>query len=249
MQVWSGLLYKEWKLSRKSFWNHLAVTFVFMLTGIGAAHYWNEPNIVVGVGILLIFLHLFYVAADMFISLNREAKSMLWLHNPNAVFFLLWSKMSVAIFTCLLSLLYTISLLLLVIVWLQIPYDIDSVIEGIFIFLPGLFLTSIYLGVWLTLFWVLFKISKGWVVKILTVGLLLPVVHLHLLFYETSLYEWLLAIWKIPYYTVGTAFENEVFTFGVEIGEFSVALLGFYCLVSILIMALSARFIDKKMEM
>ncbi|WP_078381261.1 hypothetical protein [Sutcliffiella halmapala] len=253
MRVWNGLLQKEWKLSRKGFWQNLAILFVIWMTSIGAALYWKEPELTVGIGVFLISIHLLYIVGDMFVSLNKEAKSMLWLHNPNSAFPLLSSKLIVSITTCLVSLLSTIALVFISSLLFQIPIGMEWKVGEIFIFLIGLFLASIYLGVWFILFWVSFKSATksamGVAMQVLTVILIWPVFHLHLLFYKSYLYEKLLSIGKIPFLTVGSAFENEVFSFGMEIGEFSLALIGFFGLVSFFLMLFSSWCMNKKMEM
>jgi hypothetical protein len=179
---------------------------------------------------------------------------MLWLHNPNSAFSLLSSKFIVSLATSLISLLFTIGLVLLSGVLLKTRVWMTEEFGEISIFITGLTIIGIYLGGWMTFILVLMKSipNKGSFTKAIQVliGILTwPLIQLHQFFYESFLYRKLLLIGTIPFPTVGTKFENEGFTFGMEMGELSLAIIGFYVFVSFVLFMLSAWFIEKKMEM
>ncbi len=250
----NGLILKEWKLSKKMLWQNFATIMLLWITGFGASLYWKQPEISLGVGILLISTHLFYVAVDISVSLYRDTKSMIWLHNPNSAYALLSSKLLVSLITSLISLVITIGLVFLSGVLLKGEdlMNFEAAETSIFIF--SIAIIGVYLGFWMTFIFVFIKSVAnkgiaGKTIQILIVILTWPVIQLHQYFHDSLMYQKLLMIVVFPFPTIGTKTEEYGFSFGLDIGEFSLGLIGFYGMVCVGLFMLSTWFIEKKMEM
>ncbi|MGM0836621.1 MAG: hypothetical protein ACQEV7_10710 [Bacillota bacterium] len=257
MHWFTGLFVKDWKLSFKSAWQNVLVILAVWIISIVASIYMGNPYITTAVGILLLVSNLFYISIDICLSLHKETKSMQWLHNPNSVFSLLFSKLVVSFLSFLLSLLASIGLLMLSSIFLDTPIwrEKEEVWE-VGSLLVNISLTGLYGGVWMLFIWVMMKsvTSRGLLGKVLQVLialLLLPIISLHVIFHYTPWYERLLSLGTFSTSNIGLNFDagEGALNFGLLMGEFSFALMGVFFLISILLFTFSAFMMEKKMEM
>lgn len=255
MMRMKGLLWKDWKLAKKSFLQNIAVICVAWTLGIGLALYYEEPLVATGIGMFLLFTHLFYMGVGVPILIHQETKTMQWLHSPCSAFALLSSKFLVSIFSLLLSLSFIFILVSLSNTLLETPVWMDGEKwwELAFLF-AGITLVSVYLGFWGLFIWVIYvsvrsKSFLGKLSKILIGLSIFPLFHIHQWSAETKLFTHISEIGKLPMPTVGSQFENDTFTFGMTMGEVSIGLLGFYAMICAVLFIISALWMEKKMEM
>jgi hypothetical protein len=253
VKYFKGLIKKDWKLAQRDLWQSFAIILIVWMAGLGASFYWNEPAVVMTIGLLLIAMHIFYIPTDMFLSMSKEQKLKIYLHNPNPALVLLSSKMLVSILACLLSIAFSIGLYLVsCIIFKELPLQEHGPAEAV-IFIGTILGSGIYLGIWALFSWSLFTILKkkryGYFWIFIAGISTWIVIQLHQVFYSSSIYERLKSYGTTPIVGFGTQnIENDDYmemSIGVEMGEFSIALGGVFILVSLVVIFLSARNVEK----
>ncbi len=152
MKAFSGLLWKDFNISKVWFFGWITIVFVIYLLAFGLGEYFNEPAVVLPFVVMLGFFHFAFIPVLIYSMLRVEGKTQLWLHSPHSGVKLLLSKMVIAFLYSSVSLLIVDGLGLLSLSWQKevLPYLPWK--EGIF-FNLGVMSSSIYLGCWLIFYW------------------------------------------------------------------------------------------------
>ncbi|KOP83561.1 hypothetical protein AMS60_14330 [Bacillus sp. FJAT-21945] len=164
MEFFKGLIYKELKLTKNWFVVGIALLILGVVAGLGLTKYFNEPNIFAVVAVTILVGHGFYLPAYLLHSLNIEAQTQLWLHNPNSGAILFLAKLTAGF------ILYVVSffIALVIAIW-GLTHAVNG--ESLFnltgepvlnITLIGLGITlgTLFLGVWVLFYWSLFHSLK-----------------------------------------------------------------------------------------
>ncbi|QED48749.1 hypothetical protein [Cytobacillus dafuensis] len=157
MRAFKGLFMKEIKLSRNWFLIGMALFIIAIFAGLALTRYFNEPEILPIVSIMILVAHGLYLPAFLITSLNTEGQSQLWLHNPNSGVKLFLAKLAAG------SVYFLISLLLAMFFahWQVNLSDhgggftqfIEEPFPNMMLMGVAIVLSSIYLGVWVLFYW------------------------------------------------------------------------------------------------
>lgn len=164
MTAFKGLYIKDLKLSFNGFIIGLFLIFFAMIASFALKEYFVEPSIPAIVSFIIIVLHVFYLPANLFTSLQVEAQSQLWLHNPNRGWKLFLAKIAAGITYFVASLIVSIILVKVFIVRTEYLGEFAGLSEmlgdNLLMIAGGMFLSSIYLTVWLLFYWTLYHALK-----------------------------------------------------------------------------------------
>ncbi|MEQ2526307.1 hypothetical protein EKG37_05790 [Robertmurraya yapensis] len=164
MTAFKGLYIKDLKLSFNGFIIGLFLIFFAMIASFALKEYFAEPSIPAIVSFIIIVLHVFYLPANLFTSLQVEAQSQLWLHNPNRGWKLFLAKIAAGITYFVASLLVSIILVKVFIVRTEYLGEFiglsEMLSDHLYIMAGGMFLSSIYFTVWLLFYWTLYHALK-----------------------------------------------------------------------------------------
>lgn len=156
MAAFTGLLRKDFFVSRKWFITCLMAELLFLSIPFLIDAYTNAPFFIILVFLLILLMfHVFFLPAMLIQSLSFEGKSHIWLYNPQSSKKLLLSKVNVGLIYQLISQL----LLTIIGVSLLFYFKENIHVEGTFIFkavlLFNLYLigTAIYFACWIIFYW------------------------------------------------------------------------------------------------
>ncbi|MBY0123907.1 hypothetical protein [Bacillus sp. S/N-304-OC-R1] len=165
MKAFKGLLIKEIKITRIWFLVGIGILILSYLGGLGLSHYLNETVVMPIISIMVVVGHVFYLPGYLINSLSIEARTQLWLHNPNHGWMLFLAKLTAGTIYFLIS--FTVALLMAD--W-QINHSIFAETFNQFAQKPfpnlnligaALGLTSLYFGIWFLFYWSLFHSLKA----------------------------------------------------------------------------------------
>lgn len=210
----------------------------------------------VGFGIFLIGLHFPYMGVYMFSSLNKEADKLhLWLHNPQPARNLLLAKLLNGLFSMLVSL-TVVSLFTLIIAKITIA---NPLVEWGYIWEFSIFIllnligASIYIGVWVALAWIVYRVLKNIIGKWAWLGVLgVLIIPSPLLekFSETKLYH-LLTNWgpiELGSLQQLQKLSSEIPNLTTSGSIIPVGYYVFHLVIIILVFMLSSWLLDNKVE-
>lgn len=164
MTAFKGLYIKDLKISFNGFIIGLFLIFFSMIASFALKEYFTEPSIPAIVSFIIIILHVFYLPTNLLTSLQVEAQSHLWLHNPNRGWLLFLAKIAAGITYFVASLLVSILIVKIFIVRTEYLGEFkglsEMLSENLFILAGGMFLSSIYLTVWFLFYWTLYQALK-----------------------------------------------------------------------------------------
>ncbi|WP_186578955.1 hypothetical protein [Aquibacillus kalidii] len=108
MSPFTGLLMRDYRITRNSFLSNTIVMVLFFIFGISISSYFGEPAgtlpIIIISGIMIAAFH----PISMFLLLKTEGKNQLWLYSPRPSYMLVLSKFVVLwIYQLILQLLFT----------------------------------------------------------------------------------------------------------------------------------------------
>lgn len=245
MSSWTGLLKKDFRLTRTVFFAGVVINILIFMLAMFVDTKSAEPLFMFIPLVTAVLLHVFYFPIVLFISLKTEGNQLhLWLHNPQSAATLLCSKaLNVMLkMTASLVVLYGMLAVLLPSKFSLIEdYWTDISVTAPLVFLH-IILISVYLGVWVMFFWTLyhyFKIRFGrwsWPAVIVTVilcSLITASVE------STKLYM-LLTQWGGMELSFST---DSIEAIQLYAGEYL-----YHLIVSIGLLYLSAWIIDNKVE-
>ncbi len=167
MTAFKGLLIKEAKLMRIWFIWGILLSIAVAAAGYSISQYVNDMIVFEVLVFMILSAHAFYLPIYLLLSLNVEAKTQLWLHNPNSGYLLFFSKFLIGFVFMMVS----IFIAFIIAIWAT-ESDI-----GIYFLakdqLPKFILTgvslsiiaySFYLGIWTFFYWTLYHSLKlyGW---------------------------------------------------------------------------------------
>jgi len=154
-----GLYKKELLLSRSTFFSGLLFLFSIFVVGLILS---SDNSYLEVFTIMALFMHIFYLPLIVLVSLNVEAKTQLWLHNPNSGAKLFLAKLLGGFTYFLVSLALTS-----IIAWLVLLNSSDLELVNDFqgirdILLINLSVTigTVYLSVWALFYWSLYHSMK-----------------------------------------------------------------------------------------
>ncbi|CAG9620597.1 hypothetical protein [Sutcliffiella rhizosphaerae] len=254
MYYYTGLLVKDWKISMKGQWQTFLLLLLLWLLGLGASIHWKSPDIVLGISLTLIGIHIFYISVDMLLNFGAEMKLKIWLHNPASSSAMLTSKLTISLLNCLLSIFYCVcfyafSCILFGESFLQGKslYDALALIWTII----GI---AVYLGIWTLFFWSLFTALKSnrlayW--RYVICGIFAYILlRLHLHFFSSEWFSILQSLGTFQAFGISTSviqqdmYYQEV-AMGVQISNFSIALFILFSVLSIVVFFFTAKNITK----
>ncbi|MCM3668535.1 hypothetical protein M3181_05910 [Mesobacillus maritimus] len=93
-----GLIKKDFRITRNLFFTWAGAIILAMGAGVGLSAYTSQPAGTLPVIFLLGLAHIVFAPIMMFVTLNQEAKTQLWLYTPRRAVDLIVSKFTV-IFT------------------------------------------------------------------------------------------------------------------------------------------------------
>ena len=218
---------------------------------MGLAQYYEEPEFpFYGLG-FLIMLHMFYIMWHVLASLTYEGKTQIWLHNPNSMILLLGSKIVIACFSVIFSLIF-----LLVFNFLSIQLYTNLLgltIQDFFDITTSVFLTSVYLGLWAIFYWSLYYVLLRFLNKVITSIVVAVLVYvttiLHASFGNTLFYKTLLEMGPTPIKLYHSIIDfNQGIAHQLSFDSTSIGLITFYSLVAFILFFASVILLNKKVE-
>ncbi|RLQ98103.1 hypothetical protein [Falsibacillus albus] len=260
MDSFSGLLRKDYHLSKS--W--MLTWFIFMLLilflAFGVSEYTDQRLVVFAALMILGFTHLWFIPGIMMSYLRVEAKTQLWLHNPQSTKVLILSKVAIALMYQIISQLFLTVAGLLILNYYLTP-DMINGISGMGhlakpIFLLNIFLIafSLYVTCWILFYWTVYhalgkypRIKRmRWLVLLL---FFIVWNSLESLFLRISLFKQWLYTWKIQALGGGSFhYENNQWT--TEVSTTMIPIIPFilYTVLGICLFYLSSWLLDKKVE-
>jgi hypothetical protein len=164
MNAWSGLLKKDFRLTRTMFFTGMVINMLVFMLAMFVEMKFGDPISMFFPLIAAVVLHVFYIPIILFISLKTEGNQLhLWLHNPQSAVSLLSSKLLIVALkmTASLALLYVMLTVLIIPKFSLVEaYWTDTWIAGLLIFIHIIFI-SISMGVWVIFLWTLYHFMKG----------------------------------------------------------------------------------------
>lgn len=165
MSAFKGLLWKELKTSRADFYTLLGIMLFIFIVAASVSQYYGEPLIMAFMFIFVYIMHFGYLPLFLYLSLRREGKTQLWLHNPNKSTILLIAKLTASLAYYFLSLFIVFLGAYWSVEYAVIPALPDELAEhGLKgLLLIALFITAmaIYYAVWFQFYWTLFYAMKN----------------------------------------------------------------------------------------
>ncbi len=168
MKNWSGLLRKEFRVSRALLLGVTAFDLLVMIGFFIASARWEVPYLTAIIGAVLTAMHVFFLPLYLLISLNTEGRNLhLWLHNPQSGIRLLGAKLLNGLLALLLSIgiVSSLSLLAYNLESSLIQLPIDNVWLFGFYFLTVIITGSVYMGIWLIFYWTLYQVLRKYIGK------------------------------------------------------------------------------------
>ncbi|MDQ0269574.1 hypothetical protein [Cytobacillus purgationiresistens] len=165
MQAFKGLIIKEQKLMMNTFLSGIGLLILAVIGGFGLTRYFNEPNILAAVIFGVVFAHVFYLPLYVLMSLNIEAKTQTWLHNPNSGSLLFLAKLLSGLMSFCASMLISIGILSIVINQSQVMDFFQmfggSLVFNLILMLAGITCLAVHLSIWVLFYWGLFHSLKN----------------------------------------------------------------------------------------
>ncbi len=238
MDVLIGLYKKELKLLKNTFIGVLIATGVIFIIGVVAANWSQQFGLFYFLSFSLFGFHAFYIIWFMLQSLQFEVRYGQWLHNPHSGSMLLLGKLLASSTYFLISLtLNTIILLIL------LPYMIEVVpvpqVGELLLVILDIVIGSILLGIFATFLWtVYYSISAPTWVR--TIFLLLIIFSLQVAYN---------LILQIPAFS-STSVKVMGYTdmFYIRFTPTNPVLMFFYILLTLIAFFLSAKLLERKVE-
>ncbi len=168
MMNWSGLLRKEFRVTRTLLLGVLTFDLLVMIGFFLASERWEFPYLTAIIGGVLTAIHVFFLPLYLLISLNTEGRNLhLWLHNPQSGSRLLGAKFLNGLLAILISigLVSSLSLLAYNLETSALELPIDNVWLFGFYFLAVIVTGSIYMGIWLIFYWTFYQVLKTYIGK------------------------------------------------------------------------------------
>lgn len=261
MSAWSGLLKKEFHLSRARYLIGLIVVALIFGFGYVTSIRIDEPGVMIGFSAMVIAFHLFYLPLHVFTSLNMEGKNLqLWLHNPQSGKELLSAKLVVSTIAMMVSLAISVTIAFILLnltvfkeqsisdLLAQINLDVSFIFAAGSLTLSHLIAFSIQLTVWIMFLWTAFQLCKSRIGRwswLVLVGLIFIPTAILTEFQETPFFAWITNWGKINITFLEELHWNvgESGMFDVYIGDYV-----FHLLITAGLFFLSAWLIDKKVE-
>ncbi|MGC4376717.1 hypothetical protein WD019_07265 [Fictibacillus sp. Mic-4] len=255
MNVWRGLLKKEYRLGLPVMVIELSV--LFLCIGFAFFLEWKtgRPDFLIVTSVMLLFFHCFFLFVYMPVSLALEKKRMhLWLHNPASGAVLLSAKMAAGLLFMVASLFITSLFVLYSCVF---HYDVfqESNVTGLHIFRIGILIilhiivTSLQLGIWISFIWgmdqllqrLVGKVASGVAVALFFIGSVWLLTKMA----SSQVYTYLTHWGQIHVVSLFTSDQLDVknFSYNLYIGE-----LVFDSLVALLLFFITSWIIDRKVE-
>ncbi|GAA0367059.1 hypothetical protein [Bacillus horti] len=248
MNSWVGLLKKEFRLTRTLTIAGLAIIAVAFIIAYFMTLRWELYPIILGMTALTVMGHVAYLAIYMFVSLQAESNKLhLWLHNPQPSLRLLGAKLVNGAAANFVSLAVSIALLMFSLNFVSegiethLPFNIGVVFQEVLIFAGFLFLTSIYISLWLIAAWTVYQFCKAYIGKwsfiIVLIGFL-AISTLQGMFENTAIFE-TLTNWG---YISVTSLNSHFFE-GIHVGDIL-----YYLVISVALFGFSCFLLDRKVE-
>ncbi len=210
MNAWTGLLKKEYHLSRTGYFIGLGIMIFIAALAYLASIRFGEPGIMLAISVMLVLSHMFYLPGHLFTSLNTEGKQLhLWLHTPQSARSLISAKLAISTVAMLVSLAISSLIAYFALInvfdtneWLLFKQEVlnqldvsmmDMIQMGLFGVIH-LILLSINFTIWIIFLWTIYNLFKrkigrlSWLVVIVTIAI--PT-WLFSKFQGTVMYDWL----------------------------------------------------------
>ncbi|ALC80504.1 MULTISPECIES: hypothetical protein [Bacillus] len=258
MIAFRGLVRKDFKMARSALVLWIAASFILLALFYGFSKYINEPLAMVGFIVTSLIIQSFFSACLMYYQLQKEGKSQLWLHNPQSSYILVLSKMTVTFICQILS-----QILLFLQNWFVITFFVNpKIIDNGIVTINDMLLInlavltgSIMLMIWVIFYWSIYSSLKKFPILKKVRALIILV-----LFILYNMTESLLAHvskklslfdqWVIPIKT-NFAFlyeKNSGWSMDVMTVKFSVIPIIYYVLLSVILLYVSCRLLNKHVE-
>ncbi|WP_273851502.1 hypothetical protein [Guptibacillus spartinae] len=166
MTNWSGLLRKEFRVTRTLLLGVITFDLLVMIGFYLGSAKWEVPYLTAIIGGVLTGLHVFFLPLYLLISLNTEGRNLhLWLHNPQSGARLLGAKILNGLLALLISMGIVSGLALLAynLETSVFEFPIENVWLFGFYFLTVIVAGSLYMGTWLTFYWTLYQVLKTYI--------------------------------------------------------------------------------------
>ncbi|WP_377890459.1 hypothetical protein [Alkalihalobacillus sp. R86527] len=255
MKNWSGLLRKEFRVTRTLLLGAMAFDLLVMVGFFLASARWEFPYLTTIIGGVLAFMHVFFLPLYLLISLNSEGSKLhLWLHNPQSGTRLLGAKIMNGLLALSVSL-GVVSVLTLVAYYTE-PSDLQLPIDNVwllgFYILAVILAANISMGVWLTFYWTFYQVLKTYIRRW---ALLLVLMLIGLIswfggwFSGTRLGE---VVMEWGYVQFPTAFSMEFsqqeFDFSTSTVPFPIGSVIFDAIILVVIFFITCWLLDRKVE-
>jgi hypothetical protein len=165
MSPFTGLYWKELKVSKVEFITALALMLFMFLVAFSAAQYYEQPLFMAVPAFFIYAMHIWYLPLFLFSSLRSEGKTQLWLHNPQSGALLFSAKLAAGL---------TYYFISLFIAFLGAYWAFDQIIIGTIspefqghglkeLLLIAVIITAmgIYCSVWLQFYWSFYHAMKN----------------------------------------------------------------------------------------
>lgn len=261
MKSWIGLLKKEFHLGKMNLIVSLGVITLLMIISLFAERSILEPAVKFGFALVMIGLHVFFLAGYMVNSLQVESRRIhLWLHSPQPAVKLLLAKLvnglGSLILTLSVSLLYAIYTGKKVLEYYHIAIidwaAFSDVVATILFYLIHM---AIYFSIWMIFYWTFYRIIKGYIGNFsiaITILLFFFIQWSFAKLVETKLYDFLTGWGNLPFRFDQSTFIS-IFSIPPDgiVSDVQLLFLGeylFHVLLSLGLFFLSSWLIDRKLE-
>lgn len=255
MKNWSGLLKKEFRVTRALLLSVIAFDLLVMIGIFLAAARWEVPYLVPGIGGGLAFMHVFFLPLYLLISLNSEGSKLhLWLHNPQSGNRLLGAKILNGLLALLLSL-GVVGFLSLIAYYME-PSNIQLPIDNVwllgFYILTGILAAGISMGVWVTFYWTFYQVLKTYIRRwaLLLVLMLMGLVSWFTAWFSDTRLSEILFDWGYVQFPSPLSMEitQEAFELSTSTVPFPIGGVVFDAIILVVIFIFSSWLLDRKVE-
>ena len=258
MSPFQGLIMKDYRISQGLFFTSLAVFLFLMVFGFGLSAYLGEPAGTLPIFVISALVIAIFAPIMMLSMLKIEGRSQLWLYSPRPSSVLLLSKFTVIFsYQLVIQLLLTIYAAISLFWFGKTTYEqigVELFMQAIVFINVGLILFGMYFTCWVIFYWTIYQILNGnpkikpfrwWIIIIIFVA--------YNFFEELMLkikpLNEFISRYKVEVISkANLQYEGESWSVLFEAATIPITPLFYYTILSIILILLAARLLERKVE-
>ncbi|WP_147535446.1 hypothetical protein [Bacillus marasmi] len=253
-----GLLKKDFRISRILFLTWVGAVLLMMIIGVAISAYTVQPAGTYPVIVMITLGHFVFAPVMMFVILNIEAKNQLWLYTSQSGAHLLLSKLIV-----ILSYQFVTQIFLTIFSGFSLYWYGKSVYnqlsladfaQSIAVINFGLLIMGLYFACWLTFYWTLFqslkqRISSKLIRSILVLLIMASYNIIESLILRIEGLKDFIFKYRLDVFSDGILrFEDDNWNVILGVTEVPVIPLVHFIILTILLFFISAKVLERKVE-